>query len=180
GGLVDALVVDAWRDHLDRAGRGQHLPRLRVPVAHDEAATTLVQLLGVRRDVRGDLSLQRRSEHPSRPITHDLVDQRPARHSGRRRIRGCWRELAVGDYGEHGRTFPTRVGARACLIPDSASSGGYASQGHPQVSSIALFTGDGDWAGQELTDDPQAVALCRSAFEAVWSAATPHEDYGPR
>src|SRR5262249_38889650 len=31
-----------------------------------------------------------------------------------------------------------------------------------------LFTGDGDWAGQELTDDSSVVALCRSAFEAVW------------
>lgn len=40
-----------------------------------------------------------------------------------------------------------------------------------------LFTGDGDWAGQEITDDAPVVALCRSGFEAVWSAATPHEDY---
>lgn len=40
-----------------------------------------------------------------------------------------------------------------------------------------LFTGDGDWAGQEITDDPHIVGLCRSGFEAVWSAATPHEDY---
>ena len=40
-----------------------------------------------------------------------------------------------------------------------------------------LFTGDGDWAGQELTDDPQVVELCGSAFEAVWSASKPHEDY---
>jgi hypothetical protein len=41
-----------------------------------------------------------------------------------------------------------------------------------------LFTGDGDWAGQEITDDPKVVALCRSSFEAVWAAATPHEEYG--
>jgi hypothetical protein len=40
-----------------------------------------------------------------------------------------------------------------------------------------LFTGDGDWAGQEITDDPGTVELCRSAFEAVWSAAMPHRDY---
>jgi hypothetical protein len=40
-----------------------------------------------------------------------------------------------------------------------------------------LFTGDGDWAGQEITDDPRVVELCRSGFEAVWSAATPHGDY---
>lgn len=40
-----------------------------------------------------------------------------------------------------------------------------------------LFTGDGDWAGQETTNDARIVELCRSAFEAVWSVATPHEDY---
>jgi len=40
-----------------------------------------------------------------------------------------------------------------------------------------LFSGDGDWAGQEVTDDPHAVELCRSAFEAVWLLATPHQDY---
>ena len=40
-----------------------------------------------------------------------------------------------------------------------------------------LFTGDGDWAGQEITDDPRVVELCRAGFEAVWSAATPHQDY---
>jgi Family of unknown function (DUF6879) len=40
-----------------------------------------------------------------------------------------------------------------------------------------LFTGDGDWAGQEITEDPRVVELCRSAFDTVWAAATPHEDY---
>lgn len=40
-----------------------------------------------------------------------------------------------------------------------------------------LFTGDGDWAGQETSDDREVVELCRSAFEAVWSMATPHGDY---
>jgi hypothetical protein len=40
-----------------------------------------------------------------------------------------------------------------------------------------LFTGDGAWAGQEMTEAPAIVDLCRKAFEAVWSAATPHEEY---
>ncbi|GAA0566280.1 MULTISPECIES: DUF6879 family protein [Streptomyces] len=39
------------------------------------------------------------------------------------------------------------------------------------------FTGDGAWAGQEFTDDPSAVKLCASAFEAVWARATPHDQY---
>ncbi len=40
-----------------------------------------------------------------------------------------------------------------------------------------LFTGDGDWAGQELTADPAVVKLCVSAFEAVWASGTPHDEY---
>ena len=41
------------------------------------------------------------------------------------------------------------------------------------------FTGDGEWLGNELTDDPAAVQLCASAFEAVWAAAVPHSEYKP-
>jgi hypothetical protein len=106
GGLVDTLFVDPRCADLDRAGRGEHPPRHRVAVSHHQPVAVLVEL-------------------PPGAVAHDLIDQRPAgrgglarrlRH-GRRRIRGRWRRNALGDYGEHGRTFPTRVGARACLIP---------------------------------------------------------------
>ncbi|MFD7284052.1 DUF6879 family protein [Streptomyces sp. NPDC059862] len=39
------------------------------------------------------------------------------------------------------------------------------------------FTGDGAWAGQEISDDPSAAKLCSEAFEAVWARAVPHEQY---
>jgi hypothetical protein len=39
------------------------------------------------------------------------------------------------------------------------------------------FTGDGGSDGQELTDEPAVAALCKSAFEAVWAIAIPHEEY---
>ncbi|MFC7219207.1 DUF6879 family protein [Streptomyces polyrhachis] len=39
------------------------------------------------------------------------------------------------------------------------------------------FTGDGASAGGEMSEDPAAVKLCASAFEAVWERAVPHEDY---
>ena len=78
-------------------------------VAHHQSAAVLVELAGVRVDVGGDLGLQRRREHPTSPVTHDLVDQRLARHHT------GWRDLRVGNYREHGRTLPTRVGARALL-----------------------------------------------------------------
>ena len=39
------------------------------------------------------------------------------------------------------------------------------------------FTGDGEAAEPDYTEDPAVVKLCADAFESVWSAAIPHEDY---
>jgi hypothetical protein len=39
------------------------------------------------------------------------------------------------------------------------------------------FTGDGDWAAREDTDDPAVAALCTSAFAAVWERGIPHDRY---
>jgi hypothetical protein len=39
------------------------------------------------------------------------------------------------------------------------------------------FAGNGDWLENEATEDPEAIDLCSSAFEAVWARATPHEQY---
>ncbi|MGG7568938.1 DUF6879 family protein [Streptomyces sirii] len=39
------------------------------------------------------------------------------------------------------------------------------------------FTGDGDWAAKERTDNPVVAGLCAAAFEAVWHRAVPHEKY---
>ncbi|MEV7598627.1 DUF6879 family protein [Kitasatospora sp. NPDC089797] len=36
------------------------------------------------------------------------------------------------------------------------------------------FTGDGDWAGHEFSEDPATVRMVSAAFEAVWARATPH------
>ncbi|GAA2255606.1 hypothetical protein GCM10010145_24720 [Streptomyces ruber] len=41
------------------------------------------------------------------------------------------------------------------------------------------FAGDGTMTGEELVTDPGVVALCVSAFDAVWQRATPHEEYRP-
>jgi hypothetical protein len=68
----------------------------------------LVELLGVRRNVRGNLSLQRSRKHPPRALTHYLVDQRRAGRGGLPNLaaRTRWRRLIISDYGEHGRTLP--------------------------------------------------------------------------
>jgi hypothetical protein len=39
------------------------------------------------------------------------------------------------------------------------------------------FSGDGKPLGQEITDDPAVVELCRAAFETVWKLAIPHREY---
>ncbi|MBP0459760.1 DUF6879 family protein [Streptomyces montanisoli] len=39
------------------------------------------------------------------------------------------------------------------------------------------FNGDGEWAGEEITDDPTAAKLCAAAFDAVWERAVPHDNY---
>lgn len=39
------------------------------------------------------------------------------------------------------------------------------------------FSGDGDALEPEMSDDPSVVALCVSAFEAVWEGAVPHDAY---
>jgi hypothetical protein len=39
------------------------------------------------------------------------------------------------------------------------------------------FTGEGASAGGEMSDDQAAVKLCAEAFEAVWSRATPHDQF---
>jgi hypothetical protein len=44
---------------------------------------------------------------------------------------------------------------------------------------VIHFSGDGDVTGRELIKDSAVVSLCASAFEAVWSRATPHEQYKP-
>jgi hypothetical protein len=39
------------------------------------------------------------------------------------------------------------------------------------------FAGNGDWVGEESSDDPAAVKLCVSAFEAVWERGVDHAEY---
>ncbi|MDX6738606.1 DUF6879 family protein [Actinocorallia sp. A-T 12471] len=41
------------------------------------------------------------------------------------------------------------------------------------------YAGSGLSVGMTATEDPRAIGLCRTAFEAVWGLATPHRDYRP-
>ncbi|MFE4395573.1 MULTISPECIES: DUF6879 family protein [Streptomycetaceae] len=39
------------------------------------------------------------------------------------------------------------------------------------------FSGEGDFVDDEVSTEPDTVALCTSAFEAVWRRGVPHEDF---
>jgi hypothetical protein len=41
------------------------------------------------------------------------------------------------------------------------------------------FTGDGQANGYTVTEDPDVVELCRTAFQAVWNLSTPHDEFRP-
>ena len=99
---VDAFVVDPRGFHAHGPRGGQHLAFAVVAVAHHQPIPVLVDLTQVGVDVGGDLGLQRSREHRSCTITHDLVEQRPARRAvlvGR---------IRVVDYREQGRTLPNQ------------------------------------------------------------------------
>ncbi|WP_327585029.1 hypothetical protein OHA25_56585 [Nonomuraea sp. NBC_00507] len=40
-------------------------------------------------------------------------------------------------------------------------------------------SGDGEPTGYELSEDPEEIGLCSTAFEAVWKRAIDHEQYRP-
>ena len=99
---VDALVVDPRRPHRHRPCGRDHLPLPVVTVAEHQPIPVLVYLTQVGIDVCGDLGLQRSREHCPCTVTHDLIEQRPARPAvlvGR---------IRVVNYLEHGRTFPNQ------------------------------------------------------------------------
>jgi hypothetical protein len=80
------------------------------PVADHQPTAVLVELVGVRLDVCGDLGLQSGGEHRPRAVSDDLIEQRPRRLA----VVGV---LVVVGYLEHGRTFPNQ---RANAGPDQS------------------------------------------------------------
>ncbi|GAA3003350.1 hypothetical protein GCM10010519_39270 [Streptomyces lactacystinicus] len=46
-----------------------------------------------------------------------------------------------------------------------------------RVARFGLFSGDGAFLGNEITDDPGVVQRCADSFESVWQRAVPHEEF---
>lgn len=44
---------------------------------------------------------------------------------------------------------------------------------------FTVFGGKGHVLERQLTTDPAAIQLCRSAFDATWAMAVPHSEYRP-
>jgi hypothetical protein len=48
-----------------------------------------------------------------------------------------------------------------------------------RVVRFGYFAGNGDFLGDDVTDDHAVARTCAEAFEAVWERAVPHEFYRP-
>lgn len=125
---IDTFVVDPRRLHLDRAGRGQHLPWLVIPVAHHQPAAILIELVDELLHIGGDLAGRRRGQHLPDTIADNLIQQRPT--STAVVLVGGFR---VVNYREHGRTFPTSTPTPVLIRTTSTfrSSSGRCAHIHP-------------------------------------------------
>ncbi len=87
-------------------------------------------------------------------------------------------------FAHAGTTLNVKAGEDVRWLPRAGASG-IALPGNDfwlfdfETALFNLYSGDGRSVGQDLTTDPWAVRLCRSAFEAVWSQAIPHSLYSP-
>ncbi|WP_326551675.1 DUF6879 family protein [Micromonospora sp. NBC_01813] len=48
-----------------------------------------------------------------------------------------------------------------------------------KIVRFGFFSGDGNYVGDEVVEDPDTVSRCCSAFEAVWERGIDHRDYDP-
>ncbi|WP_177241258.1 hypothetical protein [Nonomuraea wenchangensis] len=87
------------------ASLGWKLARGVVTVAHDQAATGLVTLIGERGDLGVDLGLERFGEYPAGAFADQFVDQRGRDRAAGRAVGAIG---GVRDYGEYRVCLPDR------------------------------------------------------------------------
>jgi hypothetical protein len=75
GHLVDSLVVDPRRPDRHRPGPDRHPTLPRSPVADHQPLAVLADLVGERRHVLVDLSLERRRDHPASTLPREIIER---------------------------------------------------------------------------------------------------------
>jgi hypothetical protein len=127
---------------------------------HDAAEPDRRYWTDLIRSLRGKGCTVRRARIVSEPVTDYIRYEWAGTHS-------------IVEAGEDVRWLPRRL-ASGLALPGNDF---WLFDGRTVV--FTVFTGDGDVAERQLTTEPAVVELCRSAFEAVWSVATPHHEYTP-
>lgn len=73
---MHTIVVEARRNHRHRTRNGQHLALVVVPIADHQTSAVLIELIGERLDIGGDLCLRRCRQHLASTIANDRIEQR--------------------------------------------------------------------------------------------------------
>ena len=128
-----ALIVHPGRGEDQGTDARRHRARARRAVAHDQRVAALIARLSETRHVLRDLPLQRRRDHPPRPVARQGIQRRADR---RPRIRR--RRYLRGDNLQHGwRTFPPGGTGALGLTAQLPQEGYVAFLSHPQLPTIA-------------------------------------------
>jgi hypothetical protein len=123
---------------------------------------------------------------PADPAWYDLVRVHVARGIQFRRARIVSEPLADFTRFEHDCTAALNIaaGEEVRWLPRRSAPGLCVPLNDfwildGRLVRFGYFSGNGDFLGHELTDDPISVGACAEAFEAVWERAIPHADYRP-
>ena len=173
------LVTAEERDKLLAACTREavHLEMRDSYVMHDEAERLAAFLASGRRDDGADapdrqhwLDLVRRVTRVGRRIRRARIVSEPVTDY----IRFEWSGSGPNvEAGEEIRWLPRRL-ASSIALPGNDF---WLFDNSAVVFSV--FSGRGDVVERQLVTDRRVLDLCRSAFEAVWSVAIPHDKYTP-
>lgn len=175
---MERLTDEEWSEHFRRFKRSALHLELRDWYAVDEEKERFARFLATgRRDHAAEaqerqrwLTLIRDATRSGKMIRRARVVSEPVTDYIRFEWAGT--DLTV-EAGEEVKWLPRQL-ASGIALPGNDF---WLFDDHTAV--FNLFTGDGRWAGAEMTTEIAVTKLCRSAFNAVWEKAIPHSEYKP-